>query len=359
MVDNVRGDTWVGDSARLRWRVGPRPGALCGVASLCALTACSSASEPADPDRPVPCLEATEVCAERVEIGAGVYLPVYSSRSLALGDEDVTRGLIVVHGTNRNADYYFERGYLSAGAATEQQSTVVVAPRFQTSDDGPKSDEPFWTGGGWKRGDLSTTDGPSPRVSSYAAIDRILDVLTDRALFPAITDIVVTGHSAGGQVAHRFAATSRVEERTSGVAFRYVVANPSTFLYVRPERDAGGGYSIPDVAACPGYDDWHYGMTDRNTYASTLLADTIRAQLGRRDVRILLGAADSLSAQLDVSCGAMLQGPYRFERGRTLVRFMDAFYAGNGHVEMTVPSVGHSSNGMYLSQVGREALFGG
>ena len=86
--------------------------------------------------------------------------------------------------------------------------------------------------------------------------------------------------------------------------------------------------------------------------------DSIRAQLVRRDVRILLGDADSLTASLDVSCGANLQGRYRFERGQTLVRFIDALYPGNSHQEMIVPGIGHSSSGMYLSVVGREALFG-
>ena len=75
-------------------------------------------------------------------------------------------------------------------------------------------------------------------------------------------------------------------------------------------------------------------------------------------MRILVGDADTLNASLDVSCGANLQGTNRFVRGRTLVRFMTAFHSGHAHTEMIVPGVGHSSRSMWLSEVGRSALFG-
>jgi len=65
-----------------------------------------------------------------------------------------------------------------------------------------------------------------------------------------------------------------------------------------------------------------------------------------------------LNASLDVTCGANLQGRHRFERGQTLIRFMDAFYPGHGHQEVIVPGIGHSSTQMYMSEEGRSALFG-
>ena len=272
----------------------------------------------------------------------------------------MTRGLIVVHGNSRNPDDYFESGMRAAGnGGGGLGNTLVVAPHFQTGDDDPEPDEPFWSSAGWKRGNLSRPEGPTPRVSSYAALDRILELLLDRGRFPALAEVVVAGHSAGGQVVHRFAATSREEAETSADArFRYVVTNPSTYLYLGPERAApDGAFAVPD-AGCDDYDDWHYGMRDRNSHADAIQADTIRAQLARRDVRILLGDADTLSASLDVSCGANLQGANRFVRGRTLVRFMTALHPGHAHRETIAPGVGHSSRSMWLSEAGREALFG-
>lgn len=324
------------------------------------MTTTPTDTPPVDPpSRPVPCSFANSTCTERVEIASGLFLPIFSTHLLSEGHQSVTGALIVVHGNNRNADTYFESGILAAARAGLEPTTVVVSPHFQTDDDGPESDEPFWSSAGWKRGHLSRPEGPSPRVSSYAALETVVEQLLDANRFPALGRITVTGHSAGGQVLHRFAASSLVEEGArDGVSFRYVVANPSTYLYLGPERlDANGEFTVPG-GGCEDYDEWHYGLQDRNTYASRLEADTIRALLTRRDVRILVGDADTLSASLDVSCGANLQGPNRYQRGLTLVRFMETLYTENAHVDMVVPGVGHSSRNMWLSEVGRSALFG-
>ena len=221
-----------------------------------------------------------------------------------------------------------------------------------------KSPTNRWVSSGWKRGHLSRAEGPAPRVSSYAALDSLVSIMLDPERFPNVREVVVTGHSAGGQVVHRYAAASPAEERTA-MPLRYVVANPSTYLYLGPERADGASFSEPDPGACGDFDDWHYGLADRNSYASEAPADTLRARLVRRDVRILLGDADTLTSSLDVSCGANLQGPRRLHRGRTLVRFMDAFFPDHGHREMIVPGVGHSSRAMWTSGVGLQSLFGG
>ena len=272
---------------------------IAGFALLVALAACggstmTSEPDPVEPERPVPCTFPNETCAERVEIATARYLPVYSTHLLSEGHAGVTRGLIVIHGNTRDADTYFETGVLAATSSR----------------------------------------------------------------FPAMEEIVVAGHSAGGQVVHRYAATTEHTATDSGVAFRYVVTNPSTYLYLGPRReDAEGGFTVPDTG-CDDYDEWHYGLQDRNSYADRLEADSIRAQLARHDVRILLGDADTTSASLDESCGTDLQGLHRYHRGRTLVRFMDELYAGHAHREMIVPGVGHSSRSMWLSGVGAGALFG-
>ena len=314
---------------------------------------------PDPPARPVPCTFANATCAERIALGGGLFLPAYTTHLLTAGDAAVTRALIVVHGNNRNPDNYFDSGVMAVANGGAAGTVVVVAPHFQTSDDDPAADEPFWSSAGWKRGNLSRPEGPTPRVSSYAALDRIVELLLDAGRFPALRQVVVAGHSAGGQVLHRFAATSGEEAAArAGVRFRYVVTNPSTYLYLGPEREGReGNFTVP-AGGCEDYDDWHYGLGDRNSYADAVDADTIRARLVRRDVRILLGDADTLSASLDQSCGANLQGTNRYLRGRTLVRFLNDFDPAHAHTEMIVPGVGHSSRSMWLSPVGREALFG-
>ena len=194
---------------------------IAGFALLVALAACggstmTSEPDPVEPERPVPCTFPNETCAERVEIATARYLPVYSTHLLSEGHAGVTRGLIVIHGNTRDADTYFETGVLAATSSR----------------------------------------------------------------FPAMEEIVVAGHSAGGQVVHRYAATTEHTATDSGVAFRYVVTNPSTYLYLGPRReDAEGGFTVPDTG-CDDYDEWHYGLQDRNSYADRLEADSIRRPAG-------------------------------------------------------------------------------
>jgi hypothetical protein len=323
-----------------------------------AIVGCGGSTEPATNTtaRPV-CTIGTAVCASRIEVTPGRFVQSYQNFRLADGDSLVTQAVIVVHGVERNADDYFTSMVEAATLAERISSSIIIAPRFITTDDGPAADEPVWTSSGWRDGDLSSSIGPLPRISSYAVIDTIMVRLANRARFPRLTRIVITGHSAGGQLLHRFAATSRAAQSIPSVTVRYVVANPSSWLYLGPERVSGQSIAVPTVAACPDYDDWHYGLQGRNTYANALSAAAVQQQLTSRDVVMLLGTADTLTADLDVSCAGNLQGPRRFQRGQTLLNYMNARFAGHAHRLVTIPGIGHSNRGMFTAAEGRRALF--
>lgn len=338
-------------------------------AALAVVAACgggSSAPTVPDPEPPAPppprgpCVAAAS-CAQRLSLGAGAFLPYYATHPLDEGaagqSTPATRAVVVVHGNSRNADDYFERVVAAAELAGRLQSSVVVAPRFQTSDDGPGAGEPYWSSPGWKRGHLSQ-GGASPAVSSYAAIDTVLARLADRTRFPSLARVVVTGHSAGGQVAHRYTAGSPMEERLAGMAVRYVVANPSTYLYPTPLREWAGNYVTPESTNCPDYDSWHYGLQDLPAYMLREGPDSARARLLRRDAIVLAGDQDTESTLLDQSCGANFQGANRFQRAQALMRTLDHAFSGeHRHRLVVVPGVGHSSTDMYQSIQGRGSLF--
>jgi hypothetical protein len=315
---------------------------------------------PAAPTAPTrtACAVGASVCAVRIEVTPGRFVRSYQSFPLATGDSLVTQAVVVVHGTNRDADDYFATMMDAARLADRVSTTIVIAPRFITADDGPANDEPVWTSSGWRQGDLSSSTGPLPRISAYAVVDSIVATLSIRARFPRLARIVIAGHSAGAQLVHRLVATSRSVTLNAGISVQFVAANPSTWLYLGPERATGRGFAVPSpVADCADYDDWHYGLQNRNTYANALPASSIQQNLVRRDVTVLLGSADTLTADLDVSCGANLQGARRYPRGLTLMDYMNAVYPGHAHKLVTVIGVGHSSSGMFTSTNGRRALF--
>lgn len=322
----------------------------------------STGPQDEDPLHPVPCTHPDSRCRERLALDGGLYFPLYRTHPLLEGGSSIVHAVIVVHGTNRNADDYFETMVLATTQAGWIDSTLVISPNFKTAADVPPQDEPRWTSSGWKRGHLSQEAGVSTtRVSSYAVVDEILRILGRTDLYPSLRTIVVTGHSAGGQYAHRFAAGSTVEGELPGIRFRYLVANPSSWLYLGPERALSWtplSFGLPSREECPGYNEWHYGLEELNSYMSRLTLEVVRSQLNSRDVVVAVGDEDTGSSLLDVSCAALLQGQHRYERGQVLAAYMDWAFPGNGHHLHIVPGVAHSSRDMYTSEVGKGVLFG-
>ena len=64
--------------------------------------------------------------------------------------------------------------------------------------------------------------------------------------------VIVAGHSGGRQLVQRYAVAGRGDGALvkAGIHVRYVVANPSSYVYFSPERPAGEGFATFD-AACP------------------------------------------------------------------------------------------------------------
>jgi hypothetical protein len=196
------------------------------------------------------------------------------------------------------------------------------------------------------------------RVSSFEVLDLLIAEISTPNRYPDLRDIVVAGHSAGGQFVHRYAAGTRADQDPSlaerGVRVRYVVANSSSYLYMVPV-DYG-----PSFSACDGVDEYKYGLNDLNTYMRAVGAEAIQASYPRKDVTILLGRLDhaALDPSKDDSCEGLAQGAHRLNRGIRFVRALDDYYgAGNHDTRVAiVPGVGHSASGIFASPDGRRAL---
>jgi pimeloyl-ACP methyl ester carboxylesterase len=349
-------DTDTDGRASAIWTLGPEEGthtatATTDVGHSLSWTATAVTQLPA-------CDVAESRCEDRLHVGGDLFVRYLRTFDLDYGHPTILRALVVVHGLSREHGFNFTTGILAATQAGALEETLIIAPYFQAEEDGPAPDELFWATGGWARGHLSSTSGPSPRVSSYEVMDRFMEALSDRVAFPMLEEIILAGHSAGGQYMHRYASGSPAEDGLDGVSVRYLVANPSTFLYLGPERPADDGFAIPDVEACPDYNHWHRGLESRNAYMNRVDDAQIIARLTSRDVWILKGTADTGDSDLDQSCGGNLQGAYRYERGLNIMRYMDTFFPGHRHTPRRVPDVAHSSRRMFTSSQGIEAIFG-
>src|SRR5881628_1316978 len=80
------------------------------------------------------CTTATPSCTEWVALGSGPARSlIYRSRSLDTRNDNVRRALIMVHGTNRNADHYFATAVAATFLAGALDDSVVVSPRVASA----------------------------------------------------------------------------------------------------------------------------------------------------------------------------------------------------------------------------------
>ena len=274
----------------------------------------------------------------------------WNNYSIDIPNSNLQQAVIVIHGMNRNADDYYS--YIEQAAKTENifDQTLILAPQFKAIDDTPIDNELYWSASGWKKGFKAKNGNRTP---SFQVIDTLVDKIN--SLFPNIKHITLVGHSAGGQFVQRYAALSEKENTLrSDLKIRYIVANPSSYLYLNSERPQ-------TTLACDGYDLYHYGLANLPSSLSytQLDAGRIQNQLTSRSVFLLLGTADNNpnSSSLDTSCKANAQGFNRYERGSAYYEHIKQFNPNAQHTKVDVEGIGHSANGMFNSIAGRNTIF--
>jgi pimeloyl-ACP methyl ester carboxylesterase len=335
------------------------------------------------PPAPAPaCTTATEACTEWVAVGSGpARSMIYRSRSLDSRNENVRRALIMVHGTNRNADHYFSTAVSAAFLAGALDDSVVISPRIASAAgscrDALAPNEVSWscTGDSWRSGGSAASH---PDLTSFDFVDAILKKLANKSLFPNLRAIVVAGHSAGGQFVARYQMSNRVHD-TLGVAITYVVANPSSYAWpdatrpqpiddATPENAKGAwetekvhtrfSYGSFDAAACPNYDRWPSGLENRSGGYTAHIDDAqLKKQLVSRPTTFLFGQVDTLPlGGFDSSCPAMAQGATRRARGEAYVKYVNEHF-GATHAIQIVPECGHNDRCVYTTDTVLPIIF--
>jgi pimeloyl-ACP methyl ester carboxylesterase len=322
-----------------------------------------SDDERAPNERPVAAV-APHRLAVTTPAGSGV-VPLYLSCDWNVPQPSVRRVVVLIHGRLRNADAYFDLVQQARAAAdADSEETLLIVPQFLAAADVDAHrltpDTMHWEWTGWMGGDAAL--GPAP-LSSFDALDAIVERLARRDVFPSLKTVVIGGHSGGGQVAQRYAVLTRAEERLTSqdVALRYVIANPSSYVYFDTLRPTAEGAFAPfDGAHCPGFNDWKYGLNRLPAYAGAVDGVLgLEDAYARRDVTVLLGRldCDPEHPALDKSCAAQTQGPHRLARGLAYARYMKTRHPSLSHRTVVVDGFGHDGKGIFCSAQGMAALF--
>lgn len=306
---------------------------------------------------------AADLHAVELPDGAGA-LHYYASRPA--GDAGVHEVLLVMHGHPRDAGRSFAAGVQAARRAGRLQDTLVVAPLYQVEDarhcssPGEPSAQPgdaLWTCGSWLAGEPSLGAHP---ISAFAALDALVVELVRQ--FPTVRNVTLAGFSAGAQMLQHsvgFAAGP-----PAGVGVRYVIADPGSWLYfdpVRPVAQGSGFVMAVPTAACAGYNAWKYGTEALPDWLPGGAAQA-RARYAAARIDYLEGGLDSSASQgaaytaLDTSCGAMLQGPFRLQRGLGFQAYEREVLKVQRRM-LAVPGCGHRVECVLPSVEGRAVLF--
>ncbi len=332
---------------------------------------------------PAPCVAAKPECTEFVPLGGGpARSMIYRTYPLDTRNDRIRRALIMVHGTNRNADHYFSTATAAAFLAGALEDAIVIAPRIASADgscrDQLAANEVSWSCGGdsWRSGGSAPAN---KALSSFDFVDEILKRLADKRTFPNLRAIVVAGHSAGGQFVARYEMANKVHD-TLGVPVSYVVANPSSYAWPDATRplpvdDAAPANAVlgwkteqphtafsygafEGSAGCQNYDRWPFGFTQRSGgYTAGTPDEQLKKQLAARPTTYLLSQVDTLPlGGFDSSCSAMAQGATRRARGEAYAKFVNE-HLGAKHDVVIVSECGHNDRCVYTTDVVLPVIF--
>ncbi|MEN0108983.1 MAG: hypothetical protein AAGC84_21520 [Pseudomonas sp.] len=298
--------------------------------------------------------------------GTGRYpFEVYANAPLTTPTLPVTRAVILLHGIKRNASDYFENGTaLLTNAGLGADTTLLLAPHFLTDADSEADSHPGvprWAPGQWLHGSPSFSG-----VSAFQVLDDLLALLADRQRFPALREVVLVGHSAGGQLVQRYAIFNRADTRlaANGIHLRYGVASPSSYLYFDHQRWQHQQLQSSAQRQCPGYNRYRYGLDNLPAYASRQKLSPRQwfARYAGRDVVYLVGADDNNpeARVMDHSCSAQLQGATRQQRQVNYVAYEQQlgtqWKVKVVHPQVQIEGIGHDSAALFAAPATAKVL---
>jgi pimeloyl-ACP methyl ester carboxylesterase len=306
------------------------------------------------------------VALEDAGTGKSFNFAIYANLDLQKSDAKIQRVIIFQHGLRRDGDRYFGVAtHLLEIAGKDPAENAVLAPNFAVASDKIAGENmPLWRGGTWLQGHPSS--GGVTGISSFSVIDDIARFVTAPGRFPALKEIIFIGHSAGAQLLQRYAVLNNVTEslQKSGIAVRYVISSPSSYLYLDANRPDGAGFAPAGNLLCPGYDNYRYGVENMIVYGRGLNGEQLFRRYAARNVTYLVGAEDNDPNHplLDKSCGARLEGTDRANRHENYLRY-EQFLSDKWGVPVKrehaqVPGAGHEADEVFGSNIAAEKVFG-
>lgn len=284
---------------------------------------------------------------------------LYASHPIDQTNLQIDRIIVAMQGHKREPESRVKAVKASAIQVNMHKRVLVISPAFKTDKDNPRATELQWSNHGWKQGNKAQNHS---RMSSFAVLDEMLTSLLLSGHFPAVTQVFITGHSAGGQFTQRYALTSHIPSQFDNVEFNFLSMNPSSYTYLnelRPDPARAGQFIKPVMSACVSdYNNYKYGLDALNDYAQKAPIDIVNNFLNRK-LYYFVGQLDNdpKHVDLDNSPAGQLQGTDRLARARNYFTHLSTYFPTNNHEKIEIPGVGHDGPGMYASTAAQNILF--
>lgn len=158
---------------------------------------------------------------------------------------------------------------------------AVIAPYFTNGNDkgyaypwtdglaanqGSTTNALVWPGSQWMGGRDNQYPYTSTNTSSFYVMDTLINYFNDEGLFPNLKQIVLVGHSAGGQLLQRYAAVG--PNLNTRVPVTYWIGNPNSYAWLSEDRPLS-------TADCADYDEYREGYASYSDVGMTYGTDIV------------------------------------------------------------------------------------
>jgi pimeloyl-ACP methyl ester carboxylesterase len=246
----------------------------------------------------------------------------------------------------------------AAEAAGHMHDTLIVAPVFEMPVAEARAcsfkgvpqavrGDAVWKCDDWADGGKALNGN----ATSFQMMDRLVALLVKQDRAARV--VTLAGFSAGGQFVQRYAGFANPP---ASVAMRYVVSDPSSFVYfdkIRPQ---------PFVGSCRHFNDWKFGL-DKLPGDLGRDGPAARQAYAAADITYMEGALDDSAGPgtaaklLAHGCAAELQGSFRRQRGEAYAQYDAKYLAHGAHRLVVVPGCAHSVSCVFPNPAARAVLF--
>lgn len=203
---------------------------------------------------------------------------------------------------------------------------LIAAPTWFSTNDrsagSAQANDLVFQGGNWATGVPSA--GPNGEaISSFEALDDLINKFFDKSTYPNLEQVVIAGHSLGGSFTQHYAMLRKSNAAQDG-QISYFVGNPGSYVWPtsnRPVSNPGGNCASTS-------DEWQYGLQDLPPYGQGQgSVSSIASRYYSRNVMYALGLSDNEGG--DSHCEAQYQGTSHLTRGQNFQREVESENGGN------------------------------